>query len=180
TLNKVTQTIVEQIDTLTAIADEFSNFAKMPQANLKDIDLIEKIKSSMELFKPSCKNIKFNLNLEAPTQVIIRADSEQLTRVFNNLIKNSIQAIGEKQDAYINICLKEKEDHYLFSISDNGYGISEEMQSKIFTPNFTTKSSGMGLGLSMVKSIIDQMNGKIWFETKLNEGTTFFIEFLKL
>ncbi len=179
TLDKVTQTIIEQIDTLSAIASEFSNFAKMPQARMQQVDLGEKIISSVNLFRSSYEDIDFEIRIVTDSKAIIDADPEQMTRVFNNLIKNSIQAIEEHTKGKISLHLTGDSEHYLFAITDNGSGIDSEMQSKIFQPNFTTKSSGMGLGLSMVKNIIDQMGAKIWFETTPAIGTSFYIRFKK-
>jgi signal transduction histidine kinase len=103
------------------------------------------------------------------------ADKEQLIRVFNNLIKNATQAIPEGTRGKINIILNKENDQFLVSISDNGSGISEDVLDKIFMPNFTTKTGGMGLGLAMVKNIVETVNGRIWFETKSNAGTTFYV-----
>ena len=106
---------------------------------------------------------------------IVRADKEQMLRVFNNLIKNGIQAIPEERTGIISIKLSLKENSWVTSIQDNGSGIPVDLQDKIFVPNFTTKSSGMGLGLAMVKSIVETVSGKIWFETTEGKGTTFYI-----
>jgi two-component system, NtrC family, nitrogen regulation sensor histidine kinase NtrY len=178
TLKKMSKTIIEQIDTLSAIATEFSNFAKMPIPQNEKVNLINKIYNSVELFQQE-NNITItfiNNNLE---EAIINADKEQILRVFNNLIKNSIQAIPDEKQGIIEIEITHESKYYVVRLSDNGSGISEEMQTKIFQPNFTTKSSGMGLGLSMVRNIIVNIGGEIWFETELDKGTSFFIRFPK-
>ena len=105
------------------------------------------------------------------------ADKDQLSRVFNNLIKNAIQAIPNNVEGKILVEVSSEESLLLVKISDNGVGISEDKKDKIFVPNFTTKSTGMGLGLAMVKNIVENANGKIWFDTKENEGTIFYLEF---
>ncbi len=179
TLNKVTQTIIEQIETLSAIAGEFSNFAQMPKAKMKQVDLVAKINSAVSLFEKTENHAHISFVYQTRGKAIIEADPEQLTRVFNNLLKNSIQAIPEQREGTIEIKLIEEITSYVFSISDNGTGIDVDMQPKIFQPNFTTKTSGMGLGLSMVKSIVDQMQGEIWYETIPGEGTVFYIKFIK-
>lgn len=97
-------------------------------------------------------------------------------RVFNNLIKNSIQAIPDDRNGRIEISLEELDRNYIIKVKDNGSGIAESMLPKIFQPNFTTKSSGMGLGLSMVKSMLISNNGTIHFNTELGVGTEFVIE----
>jgi signal transduction histidine kinase len=105
----------------------------------------------------------------------VNADKTQLLRVFNNLLKNSVQAIGNKEEGKIDISVTMEQKNYLIIITDNGSGIPTEKTDKIFTPNFTTKTGGMGLGLAMVKSIIESTGGKIWFESEENIGTSFYI-----
>jgi signal transduction histidine kinase len=107
---------------------------------------------------------------------MVRADKTHMNRLFTNLLTNSIDACEDVEDCVIEIKEERSEGKILITIEDNGEGIREEMRSKIFTPNFTTKSSGTGLGLAMSKSIIEQSGGKIWFETKEGAGTTFFVE----
>ncbi len=104
------------------------------------------------------------------------ADKEQLSRVFINLIKNAIQSIPENRKGRIGINALLSGGMVRVSISDNGKGIPDELQSKLFTPSFTTKSSGMGLGLTIVKNIIESFDGHITFKTRENQGTTFLIE----
>jgi len=96
-------------------------------------------------------------------------------RVFNKLIKNAIQAIPEAKKGKIEVHVSQQLEHYLIAISDNGIGISKSKRDKIFEPNFTTKTTGMGLGLAMVKNILENINAKIWFESNKNK-TTFFVE----
>jgi signal transduction histidine kinase len=106
---------------------------------------------------------------------IVKADKNQMLRAFNNLIKNSIQAIGSKKDGQITISVKKSKNELIVVFADNGAGIPQEMADKIFSPSFTTKSSGMGLGLAIVKNIVLNAGGNIWFESKANVGTTFYI-----
>lgn len=173
-VERLTQTIIEQIDTLSSIATEFSNFAKMPKANLEKINVREILLNSIALFQDS-ENIHIDFENKTPDRAFVLADKEQLLRVFNNLIKNAIQAIPEGRNGQIEIGLKEEDQFYIISIKDNGIGINEDAFDKIFVPNFTTKTGGMGLGLAMVKSIIESSNGKIRFETNPPEGSTFFV-----
>jgi two-component system, NtrC family, nitrogen regulation sensor histidine kinase NtrY len=100
-----------------------------------------------------------------------------MLRVFNNLIKNGIQAIPDGRIPHIVIGLKRTGVDWTVSVSDNGSGIEEELRDRIFVPNFTTKTSGMGLGLAMVKNIVEMANGRIWFDSELGKGTTFYISF---
>jgi len=93
------------------------------------------------------------------------------------LFKNSIQAIPQGREGLIKVTMEVKGDKVIVSVSDNGTGIPEALQKKLFTPNFTTKSSGTGLGLSIVKKYAEGANGRIWFESEADKGTTFYIEF---
>jgi two-component system nitrogen regulation sensor histidine kinase NtrY len=173
-IDRTTKTLVEQIETLTKIADEFSSFAKMPKASNEEFNLIPIIDTTIDLFKED--DIIILLTDKCNRCANITADKDQISRVFNNLIKNAIQAIPENIEGKIEILISQKEDNYLIEIKDNGTGIAEDKKDKIFVPNFTTKSTGMGLGLAMVKNIVENTNGNIWFETKENIGTSFFIE----
>lgn len=176
-LNRFSQKMITQIDTLTSIANEFSNFAKMPKSNIENTDLLSILTTTIDLFKDNNKvDITFN---SAIPKAHIRGDQKQLIRVFNNLIKNAIQAIPDDRKGVININLNTNDNFFLIEIEDNGSGISEELIDKIFVPNFTTKSTGTGLGLAMVKQIIEIHNGNIKFETIKEQGTTFFIELPK-
>ncbi|MDG1475531.1 MAG: ATP-binding protein [Vicingaceae bacterium] len=176
-IERTAKTLVEQIDTLTKIADEFSNFAKMPKAQDSEINLIPIIETTLDLYKEEAVFISITNNGNNEANII--ADKDQLSRVFNNLIKNAIQAIPSTIEGKIDVVITEEELNYIVEIKDNGSGISEDKKDKIFVPNFTTKSTGMGLGLAMVKNIIENANGSIWFETKEEIGTSFFIKFPK-
>ena len=107
-----------------------------------------------------------------------KIDGIYLTRIITNIVKNGIQSIIHNNKK-VRVEIKNKSDRFIISIEDNGSGISEENRDRVFEQKFTTKSTGMGLGLSMVKKIVEDYNGKIWFETEIDEGTTFYIEFLK-
>jgi signal transduction histidine kinase len=173
-LDKMTRTLIEQIDNLSFIASEFSNFAKMPKAFNEEINIVESIRSALTLFA-NTDNTDFVFDHERD-EILVFADREQLSRVFINLIKNAIQSIpeGRKGKVVINAVLTG--NTVRVSLADNGKGIPDELQGKLFTPSFTTKSSGMGLGLSIVKNIIESFSGNITFKTKVNHGTTFQIE----
>ena len=172
-IERISQTLIEQIDTLSTIASEFSNFAKMPSSNNEKVELKKIVENSIEIFKDSTI-IDFSFNASV-SDAYVYADKEQLLRVFNNLLKNAIQAIPADRNGKIEISLAKKDNNWLVKIKDNGTGISEETMRKIFTPNFTTKTAGMGLGLAMVKSIVETIGGKIWFETMRDSGATFFV-----
>ncbi len=174
-LKDVTKTLIEQIENLRNIAEEFSAFAKMPVSNNEKIDLAQKIENITKLFE-NIENVQVKAIIKQ-RPVYIWADNKQISRVFINLIKNAIQAIPEGIEGKVIIELDADKDKALVKVIDNGTGIPQDIQSKLFTPSFTTKSSGMGLGLAMVKNIIQNAKGKIWFETEVGKGTTFYIEF---
>lgn len=171
-IDRVTRTLIDQIDNLSAIAIEFSRFAKMPGANFEKIDLVSKIPSIMALYEESCQ-ILFDPAKGLPPEVWVLVDKEQLLQVFNNLIRNAIQAVPDGAEPKITIALGLEEDRAIIRVTDNGAGIPEELQSKMFEPNFTTKSSGMGLGLAISKRIVEGSGGEISFDTTPGRGTTF-------
>lgn len=174
---KVSNTIIAQIDTLSDIATAFSNFAKMPTANKTKINLTLKIQNVVNLFNEEDKQtITFNTAIE---EAFILADKNQIIGVFNNLVKNAIQATEDNKNPSITIILIEQDNEFLVSVSDNGCGIPNDKKNKVFVPNFTTKSSGTGLGLAISKQIIENNNGKIWFESEENVGTTFYVNLPK-
>ena len=177
-LKRTAYTMIEQIDGLTRIASDFSNFAKMPTANNEYLQLNTIVKSVYQLFSKE-EDVKLKINL-TEAQCSIFADKDQIIRVLNNVIKNAIQAITLTTDydgnGQVDIQLERKGDVAIVSIKDNGSGISEDKRDKVFVPNFTTKSSGTGLGLAMSKNIVETTGGRIYFETEVGVGTTFFVE----
>ena len=168
--------MIENIDNLSSIATEFSNFARMPQANPKEIDLVAQIKSSAELFK-NISNVSINISCADLKEVIILADKEQIYSMLTNVIRNAVQSIPSNRTGVVEIGLKTEKNRALISVADNGVGIPGDMGDKMFIPNFTTKSSGMGIGLAIVKRIVETANGSITYKSELDKGTTFFIEF---
>ncbi len=174
-VERVTSTLIEQIDNLSNIATEFSNFAKIPTARNQVFCLAEQLKKSIDLYETHSEiDIRFDSNGHENLEV--NADREQLSRAIINLIRNSIQAIPEERNGEIRIKLDRRQHMAVISVKDNGAGIDEELRDKLFSPSFTTKTSGMGLGLSIVKNIVENFAGKIWFETEMGKGTTFYLE----
>ena len=173
-IQKTSNTLVEQIENLSHIASEFSNFAKLPQAENEALVLNDLVASVHELFRKS-GDIRFNLYISLD-EIKVFADKSHLLRVFNNLLKNAIQSIPGGRKGEITIKLSREEEMAVVKIKDNGQGIPAEMHAKVFYPNFTTKTSGTGLGLPICKSIIESFGGKIYFDTLVNVGTTFTIE----
>jgi len=173
---KSARILVEQIDSLSLIATEFSNFARIPVAHLVRVDIAAKLISVVDLFKNNYEEVDI-VYLTTLDQVYIMADADQMTQLFNNLLRNAIQAIPSTQKGRVVVELDCDDEFVKISITDNGCGISDEVAGKLFTPNFTTKSSGMGLGLSIVKNIITVSQGEISFTTQVNVGTTFYVKF---
>lgn len=171
---RFSHTFIQQIESLSLIASEFSNFAQMPQTSKELVDIKEIVSSVVDLYK-NTNDIQINLGYMPSLQSIVLADKDQLIRTFNNLIKNAIQSIPSQRNGEITIDMMNDKRTILIMIQDNGAGIEEELQSKIFQPNFTTKNSGMGMGLAIVHNIIVNAGGKIWFQSELNKGTTFYV-----
>lgn len=176
-LSKTTQTIIEQIDNLSRIATEFSDFAKMPEAKPERINIVQPLNDAVQLFKHSTY-VEIHLHAEKAQKICIFADRKQMLQVFNNLIKNAIQAIPHNQKGTINIFIEEGEENVTVEIKDNGKGMDKDIQERLFEPSFTTKSSGMGLGLSIVKNIVLLANGDVWFDTD-DSGTSFYVQLPK-
>ena len=174
-LERFTKNQIEYIDNLSSIASAFSSFAKMPGTNPLEVNLIDQLKITLGLFKDT-DNVTFRVKWPFESKVIIYADKEHLNGVFSNLIKNGIQSIPPGREGVIKVSMEVRNDKVIVAISDNGTGIPDELQKNLFTPNFTTKSSGMGLGLSIVKKYIESANGKIWFESVADKGSVFYVE----
>ena len=149
----------------------------MPDPVIEDVDLVSVLRNCVELY--STESSATVLMQSEYNTVLIKADKDQLLRVFNNLIKNALQAIPQDREGAVSIGLTYEKNTFVVRIEDNGKGISENDREKIFIPNFTTKNSGMGLGLAMVKKIVEGMDGNIWFESQLDKGTCFYIAFKK-
>lgn len=175
-LHNVSLTLIEQIDTLSSIASEFSAFAKMPKPHDEEVDISAKLRTVIQLFE-NTKNISITTNFHQNDSVKIFADKEQLSRVFINIIKNGIQSIPEGVQGKIFVEVKTYGNNVKVTIEDNGSGIPDDRKDKLFQPSFTTKTKGMGMGLAIVKNIINNANGEIWFESEQGKGTKFFVEF---
>ena len=173
-VDRVSHTLVEQIDNLSQIASEFSNFAKMPQPENEKVILNEIVANVHDLFR---KREDMDISLYVPIdEIYVFADKNHLLRVLNNLVKNATQSIPKSRRGKIMIRLYKEGDHARIEVEDNGIGIPDNMKDKVFYPNFTTKSSGTGLGLAISYNIVESFNGKIYFKTELNKGTTFIID----
>lgn len=170
---KVSESLIEQIENLSYIASEFSNFAKMPEARPEKFDLNDLLQRTVDLYRNQSEVTVHFTKYDKP--LMVYTDKSQLLRVFNNLLENAVQAIPEDREGSVEVSLRTEGDEALIAFRDNGKGIEEDAMSKIFQPYFTTKSSGTGLGLAMTKKIIEFWKGTIRFETTPGEGTTFYI-----
>ena len=166
--------LLEQIDTLSKIATAFSDYAKLPENTPTSFDLAELLKSTIKLYDVE-KNITISLSYNEKDAWTLYADKNNLSRVFGNIIENAIQAISSEQ-GLIKVILSKLGKKYQIKISDNGCGIKDDDKNKVFFPNFTTKSSGMGVGLSVSQDIVQRMGGSITFESEVGKGTVFIID----
>ena len=173
-LNDFCDTLIEQIDTMSNVATSFSDFATLPKTQLEKTDIVEATKKVVEIFEQN------NISLETSSEnIFIKLDKEQWIRVMTNLIKNSIQAIPHDREPIIHVEITERLKTVRVTVSDNGLGVSKNNRDKIFEPKFTTKSDGMGLGLGIVRSIINSHRGKISYKSRSKKGTDFKISLPK-
>ena len=175
---KASAGIIEQIDSLANIANEFSNFAQLPVSQVQTINIVEIIRTSLLLFE-NRDNITVR-NRIPEEEIMVKGDRDQCLRVFNNLLTNAVQALSGTEDPWIEIGRQRQDGKIVIVVRDNGCGIGEEMKPRIFTPNFTTKTTGSGLGLAMVKNIIEGFGGRIWFSSEKGLGTIFYLEFISV
>lgn len=163
-LDEYSKTLIQQIDVLSSIATAFSSFAELPVQKNEKIDLISTTKLCLEIFND--RNVVFKSDLN---KLEILFDRTNLIRIINNLVKNSIQATNDLSEPKILVQVKKINKSALIEIIDNGSGIPNELKEKIFEPNFTTKTKGMGLGLSIIKNLITNYKGTISFKSKKGE-----------
>lgn len=168
-----TQSMTEQIDTLSHIASEFSSYAKMPKPVYSEFDLQTIIEQCIELY--TSERIHFHVYFPPTITTQIKADRDQLIRVLNNLTTNAIQAVQSHEQVWITISLRQSHNGMLIRFNDKGPGISEESKKHLFTPKFTTKTTGSGLGLVMIKNILQQMGGNVWFWSRESKGASFYL-----
>ena len=173
-VDEYSNTLINQIDTMSSIASAFSNFAKMPAQQNETLNVPKIVKLALDIFNE--EYIMFSAEKE---EIFAKFDRTQLIRVVTNLVKNATQAVASVENPTILVAVTEEEGRACLTVSDNGTGITEENKAKIFEPKFTTKSSGMGLGLAMVKNIVESCNGTITFSSRVDKGTIFKVTFPK-
>jgi len=167
-INEFSKTLIQQIDTMSSIASAFSNFAKMPTQNREELNVVEVVKHALDIFTED-----YISYFSKEKQIVAELDKTQLIRIVTNLVKNASQAMENVENRKIEVTVSEENEKVLIIIADNGKGIIDDDKAKIFEPKFTTKSSGMGLGLPMVKNIVEAYNGTISFTSKIDKGTVF-------
>lgn len=175
--NEAIDSLLEQVDSLSEIASSFSTFAKMPIPEFKKINLSEVCNHVIDLYE---NNDEYEVLSDIENNVFVLADDKMIGRIITNLLLNGIQSVSLDKKPVIFIQLKLIGTRCLISVKDNGTGIPDEVINKVFVPNFTTKYTGSGIGLAVAKNGIEQMGGKIWFETSNKKGTVFFIELEKI
>ncbi len=173
-IHEFCESMVQQIDTMSSIASAFSNFAQMPNTNKEKLNIVEEVKKALDIFHEPYISYAPESN-----KIIAKIDKIQLTRIVTNLVTNAIHALQNTEDPSIKVSVAEKDNEVLIKVKDNGVGIDKLDASKIFEPKFTTKSSGMGLGLPMVKNIVEAYNGSITFVSKAKEKTVFSVSLPK-
>ena len=167
--------LIDQIDTLTRIASDFSTFARMPNRAPESLDLNEVAREAAALFEgPLADNDRTTLDIALAAEPLpVQADHEEVRRVLVNLLTNALQAIPSGAPGHITLASRLEEGHAVLSVTDNGVGIASDVRSKVFQPSFSTKTSGMGLGLAISKRAVEAAGGTIAFDTADGAGTTF-------
>jgi two-component system nitrogen regulation sensor histidine kinase NtrY len=168
-MNDYSETLIQQIDTMNSVASAFSNFASMPAQQNETLNVVEVVELALDIF-----NEEFITFKSDSSEIISKIDRTQLIRIITNLVKNAIQSIPEqKEDKKVLVNVTKELNNVLITVADNGTGISPEDINRIFEFKFTTKNSGMGLGLGIIKNIIENYKGTITFETEYGKGTQF-------
>lgn len=167
-LAEYSKTLIQQIDVMSSIASAFSDFAKMPSQKKEKIDVVKVVRLALEIFSE-----KYITYLPEENELFANLDKTQLIRIVTNLVKNAIQACENEENPLIEVKVASEKSNVKIIVSDNGKGIPDDVKNLIFEPKFTTKTSGMGLGLPMIKNIIEAYEGSISFTSKIGIGTVF-------
>ena len=173
-IDEFSNMLIQQIDTLSTIASAFSNFANMPLQNREEIDVVQVVKKALDIFTEDY--ISF---FPKKPSIVAKMDKTQVIRIVTNLVKNATQSLDDVENKKLEVTVSEDDENVCIIIADNGKGISEEDAVRVFEPKFTTKTSGMGLGLAMVKNIVDAYEGSVTFTSQTNVGTVFTVKLPK-
>lgn len=166
----LSKTMVDQIDLVATVANAFSQFAQLPEKNNEVFNLNKEVKNIINIF--SDEKIYFHSNKD---KIMVEMDKIYLSRIITNLVSNASQANDEGRENIINVDVEQRQKRIIITVEDNGVGIAEEHYGRIFEPNFTSKSSGMGLGLTMVRKMVEDYKGEITVKSEFGKGTTFTI-----
>jgi two-component system nitrogen regulation sensor histidine kinase NtrY len=169
-VKQLTKTMVDQIDLIATVASAFSEFAKLPEKNNEVINLNTEIDDILRVFNDDQIFVHSN-----KSNIMINMDRIYLSRIITNLVTNAKQAQSDTRKLLINVDIEQHQRKVIISVQDNGIGIAENMYERIFEPNFTSKNSGMGLGLSMVRKMVEDYKGQITVKSELGKGSTFII-----
>ncbi|HEX5168130.1 MAG TPA: HAMP domain-containing sensor histidine kinase [Cyclobacteriaceae bacterium] len=169
---KALTSLLSQVEILNDIASSFSTFARMPEPDIKRIELISLLKRAVDLHHHS-GTIQFRSKAR---EIYAMGDDQLLGRIFSNIILNAFQAAKPGTALLLEISVENENGVSRITFHDNGKGIDEKVAERVFIPHFSTKRSGSGLGLAIAKQGIEHMKGRIWFESKVGEGTFFYIE----
>ncbi|WP_445432269.1 ATP-binding protein [Chryseobacterium indoltheticum] len=169
-VKQMSKTMVDQIDVIATVASAFSEFAKLPEKNNEVINLNNEIEDILRVFNDDQIFVHAN-----KSNIMITIDRVFLSRIITNLVTNAKQAKSDDRDLLVNVDIEQHQRRVMISVQDNGVGIPEDMYERIFEPNFTSKNSGMGLGLSMVRKMIEDYKGEISVKSKVGKGSTFII-----
>lgn len=169
-VKQMSKTMVDQIDVIATVASAFSEFAKLPEKNNEVINLNNEIEDILRVFNDDQIFVHAN-----KSNIMITIDRVFLSRIITNLVTNAKQAKSDDRDLLVNVDIEQHQRRVMISVQDNGVGIPEDMYERIFEPNFTSKNSGMGLGLSMVRKMIEDYKGEISVKSKVGKGATFII-----
>lgn len=169
-VKQMSKTMVDQIDLIATVASAFSEFAKLPEKNNEIINLNTEVEDILRVFNDDSIFMHSNKN-----NIMINMDRIYLSRIITNLVTNARQAESEERKLIINVDLEQHQRRVMISVQDNGIGIPENIYERIFEPNFTSKNSGMGLGLSMVRKMVEDYKGEITVKSEVGKGSTFTI-----
>lgn len=166
----LSRTLVDQIDLVATVASAFSQFAQLPEKNNEIFDLNKEIKNIINVF--SDEKIYFHSNRDI---IMVEMDKIYLSRIITNLVANARQAKHDDRDNIINLDVEQRQKRVIITVDDNGTGIPEDLYDRIFEPNFTSKTSGTGLGLTMVRKMVEDYKGQISVKSEVGKGSTFTI-----
>ena len=176
TVHLSAKALLKGIESITTTTEALSNFAKTPMQPLKPINLVESVRYAVDLFCNNEESVKIDFTSSLDSAMVL-VDKEMIGSVFNNLLKNAIQSIPSDREGEILVKIYHNITDVIVSVKDNGIGIPDENREKLFDVNFTTKTKGMGLGLIVVKNVVEQAKGTIDFNSIEGEGTTFIVSF---